>query len=161
MSEKALISIDLDKALELPKEEVQAFVADLEERLKGLPQTEIPLRHYFSKGVYGREIKFDKDALIIGKIHKHQTMNVISQGEVSVFSIDGCMRVKAPFTFVSSPGAKRVIYAHEETVWTCFHGTEETDVEKIEEEFIAKDYDDVVSLDGKDVLKLQEAKCLG
>lgn len=141
-----LISIDLEKAMSLSKEEVQDYIADLEMKLKELPQVEIPLKHYFSKGVYGREIEFLKDSLIIGKIHKHQTMNVISKGEVSVLSIDGVMRIKAPFTFVSSPGAKRVIYAHEDTVWTCFHGTHETDLEKIESEFIAENYDEVVHL---------------
>lgn len=158
MNEVAVIELDIEKALELPKEEVRAFIHDLEIKLRDLPQTEIPLTHYFSKGVYAREIKINKDSLLIGKIHKHQTMNVISSGEVSVLSIDGCMRVKAPYTFVSSPGAKRVIYAHEDAVWTTFHGTDETDIEKIEDEFIAKTYDDVVAIDGRDVLELQEAR---
>lgn len=139
-----LIKVDFEKGITLSKEEIRTWIAALETEMAKLPQTEIPLKHYFSKGVYGREIKVPKGALLVGKIHKHHTMNVISSGEVSVLSVDGVMRIKAPFTFVSTPGAKRVIYAHEDSTWTTFHGTHETNIEKIEEEFIAKNYDEVV-----------------
>jgi len=104
---------------------------------------EVPLRHTFSPGVYAREIFIPAGTLIVGKIHKFLNMNMISQGDVSFFSIDGALRVKAPHTFVASPGVKRVIYAHEDTTWTTIHGTSETDLAKIEEEFIAKEYDEV------------------
>lgn len=150
-----VIEFDFERSLDFSKEEIREMISSLEEKLKDAPQIEIPLKHYFSKGVYGREIEFAKGSLLIGKIHKHQTMNVISKGEVSVFSIDGVIRAKAPHTFVSSPGAKRVIYAHEDSVWTTFHGTHETDLEKIEEEFIAKNYDEVVSIDPKEVIEIE------
>lgn len=159
--QQPVIQIDFDKAIDMPKSEIQRLITVLEEHLKTGTQIEIPLKHFFSKGVYGREIVFDKGTLLIGKIHKHQTMNVISKGEVSVLSIDGVMRIKAPHTFVSSPGAKRVIYAHEETVWTTFHGTDETDLEKIENEFIAKNYDEVQELVKEEIKELKEASCLG
>lgn len=146
-----------ENAISFDKAEVREFIASLETYLKTLPQAEIPLKHYFSKGVYGREIAMEKGTLLVGKIHKHQTMNVLMSGEVSVLSIDGVMRIKAPFTFVSSPGAKRVIFANEASVWTVFHGTEETDLEKIEDEFIAKDYSEVQELEGEN----KEALCLG
>jgi hypothetical protein len=118
-------------------------IASLESSIAKCPQAEIPLKHSFSKGVYAREITIPKGSLIVGKIHKHQNMNIISKGEVSFFSIDGAVRVKAPHTFVASPGVKRVIFAHEDTVWTTIHGTNETDLDKIENEFIAKSYDDL------------------
>lgn len=136
------IQIDLEQALTYSKEEIQTLILDLEEQLKNAPQVEIPQKHYFSKGVYGREITFPKGILIVGKIHKFPAMNVLSKGEVTVISIDGPMRIKAPYTFVSSPGAKRVIYAHEDSVWTNFHGTTETNIELIENEFIAKDMEE-------------------
>lgn len=117
-------------------------ISMLERAMKQGPQIEVPLKHTFSKNVYAREITIPKGSIIIGKIHKHQNMNIISKGEVSFFSIDGAVRVKAPYTFVASPGVKRVIVAHEETVWTTIHGTSETDLDKLEDEFIAKDYSD-------------------
>lgn len=159
MSRPLVIEFDFDNALELPKEEVRAFISELESKLSDQPQVEIPVEHYFAnqssaKGIYAREIKMEKHALIVGKIHKLETINVISSGEVSVLSQDGVIRVKAPYTFVSTPGAKRVIYAHEDSTWTCFHATGETDVDKIEEEFIAKNYNEV--LESK-----EEQLCLG
>jgi hypothetical protein len=36
----------------------------------------------------------------------------------------------------TQPGMKRVIYAITDTVWTTFHVTEETDVDKIAEQIL-------------------------
>ena len=108
-----------------------------------LPLVEIPVKDYFSKGVYAREIFIPKGTVITGKIHKYTTLNIMSQGEMSVLTEDGIKRVKAPFTIVSPPGTRRVAYAHEDTIWTTIHGTEKTDVDEIEAEFVAqtpKDY---------------------
>jgi hypothetical protein len=122
---------------------------------------ELPIEHHFSKGVYAREMRMPKGVMVVGKIHKHQNLNILSAGEVSVLSVDGVKRVKAPYTFVASPGAKRVIYAHEDAVWTTIHGTDLKDVEKIEDEFIAKNYDEVVEIAAEHKLKLKGDLCRG
>lgn len=146
MSELALKE---DKSLALPKEEIRKLISDLEALLLTAPvKEEIPVTHYFAnsgtdKGLYAREITIKKGVLLTGKIHKFETINVISSGEVTVFSQDGKIRTKAPYTFVSTPGAKRSIYAHTDATWTCFHATGETDLAKIEKEFIAQDYSEV------------------
>ncbi len=103
------------------------------------PQVEIPVSHYFSKGVYAREMRQPAGTIVAGKIHKFENLCIVSQGECSVISIDGPMRIKAPFTFVSQPGTQRLIWAHTDLVWTVIHGTDEKDLEKIEEEFISKE----------------------
>jgi hypothetical protein len=143
---KDLITVDFEKGLELSGDEIKHYIAQLEEQMKLGTPIEIPLEHYFSKDLYGREIKIPAGALLVGKIHKFQCMNVLSEGEVSVLSIDGVKRFKAPFTFVSSPGAKRVIYAHQNSTWSTFHATSETDIDKLEKELIAENYDEVVPL---------------
>jgi hypothetical protein len=150
--------LDFNLALNMPIEVLRDTIGELEVILNTLPQTDCPLKHYFSPGVYGREIFMPKGSLVIGKIHKNQTMNIISVGEISILSIDGVIRVKAPYTFVSSPGAKRVVYMHTDCIWTTFHGTHETDLGKIEDEIIAKTYDDVyVSLeDVKNLMDVSE-----
>lgn len=137
--------------------QIRERIAEIEAVILALPQIEVQLTHRFSKGIYARELFIPKGAVLTGKIHKFENLNVISQGDVSVFSIDGVMRVKAPYTFVASPGAKRLIYAHEDTIWTSIHATEETDLEKIEEEVIAKTYDEVVAIETKDIERLKEA----
>ena len=125
-------------------------------------QIEIPVFHHFGKGVYAREMRMPKGSTLVGKIHKFANVNILSQGEVSILSQDGgALRVKAPYTLVAGPGAKRVFYAHSDVVWTVMHGTVETNLEKIEDEFIAKNYDEIDGLSDGDIKKLKEAKCPG
>ena len=113
-------------------------VAHLEAVMREGPTVEIEVRHHFSKGVYAREIFIPKGTVLVGKIHKHENLNIISQGDISVLTENGMERLKAPFTLVSPPGTKRAGFAHEDTVWLSIHGTDETDVDKIELEFIAQ-----------------------
>lgn len=143
MIEKSLATIDFNKAADIKPGELREMIAKFEKSLENLPKSEIPLKHYFSKDVYAREIFIPKGTILVGKIHKKQNLNILSQGEVSVMSVDGVIRAKAPFTIVASPGVKRVIYAHEDATWTTIHGSPETDLDKLESEFIAKDYEDV------------------
>lgn len=154
---EAMSLSNFEEIANLPKREIRAFIADLEElmRTAGSP-LDIPINHHFSHKVYAREMKLPAGALIVGKIHKFENLNILSHGEVSVLSIDGVMRVKAPYTFVGSPGTKRVIYAHTDVVWTTIHGTHERCVDKIEEEFIAKSYDEVALLEVDEVIKIKE-----
>lgn len=107
-------------------------------------QIEIPHVDFFSKSVYAREIKIPKGTFVIGKIHKFENLNILSKGKLAIISIDGCQIVEAPLTVVSSPGVKRFAFALEDSVWTTIHGTNETDVDKIEELFIAKNYDEFI-----------------
>lgn len=127
--------------------------------MRGCEPVEIPVRHYFSNGVYAREITIPKGTVLTGKIHKYANLNIMSKGEMSVLTEDGVVRVKAPFTIVSPPGTKRIAYAHEETVWTTIHGTEETSLERIEAHFIAQNEDEY--LEFAKAMRLGEQKCLG
>lgn len=109
--------------------------------------------HYFAKGLYAREIRIPKGTLLTGKIHKHEHLNIISQGEISVLTENGPQRIKAPCTIISQPGTKRVGYAHEDTVWTTIHATDETEVEKIDNALVVDTYEQYEAL-----LPLFEAK---
>ena len=141
----------------LNRQNIQAYIQNAEEIMLANPdRIELPVKHHFSKSVYAREIFIPKGFFLVGKIHKHENLNILSKGDISVFSVDGCVRVQAPFTIVSTPGVKRLAYAHEDCVWTTIHGTDETDVDKIEEQFIAKDYDEVVSVETKETKWLGE-----
>jgi hypothetical protein len=124
------------------------------------PQLELPVKHHFAKGLYARELFIPKGTLLTGKIHKYSQLNILSQGEISVLTEEGVKRVRAPFTIVSPPGTKRIAYAHEDCVWTTVHGTEETDLERIEEIFIAQS--EAEYLEFVRVLELKgETPCLG
>lgn len=154
-----LVAFANEAPLENPevKAALRDRIAAVETALSKFPQINPPIEHHFSNGVYAREMRLKKGDLIVGKIHKLENMNILSQGEVSVVSTDGIRRVKAPHTFVASPGVKRVIFAHEDAVWTTIHGTHETDLKIIEDEFTADTYEQFYLSTGKtigDVLKV-------
>ena len=101
-----------------------------------------PLTHRFAEGVYVREIFIPAGTLIVGKIHKHTHPNFLMKGLVTVITEEGGMEtLQAPKTMISPAGCKRVVFAHEDTVWVTVHVTSETDLEKIEDYVIAKDYE--------------------
>ena len=103
-----------------------------------------PVKHHFAPGSYGREMTLPAGLVVVGKIHKHAHINVISKGRVQVFTEqEGVLELAAPRTFVSSPGTKRVVHVLEETVWTTVHVTDKTDLAEIEREVIATDFMEV------------------
>lgn len=103
-----------------------------------------PVKHHFAPGSYGREMTLPAGLVVVGKIHKHAHINVISKGRVQVFTEqEGVLELSAPCTFVSSPGTKRVVHVLEETVWTTVHVTDKTDLAEIEREVIATDFMEV------------------
>jgi len=125
------------------------------------------LTHYFTPmdeiygcGTYARQMFIPKDTLIIGKIHRHQHLNFIMQGEVKVFTEFGEKEYKAPCVFVSEVGLKRSVYAVEDTIWVTVHMTKhlgEENLSKMEEEVIAPAYEDLgLIASTKDLLKLNE-----
>lgn len=111
------------------------------------------LTHYFTPKdekygccTYAREMFIPKGTLIIGKIHRHQHLNFICKGKVTVYTEFGEKHLEAPCTFVSEVGLKRAVYAHEDTLWTTVHLTEfekEAELDKIEQEVIAPSYSDM------------------
>ena len=151
---KDLVLPDFDKTLTMSRKEIREYISHVETSLMEMEQVEIPLKHYFSKAVYAREVSLKKGTMAVGEIQKFMSLSILSSGEVTILSIDGVKRVKAPYTFVASPGAKRLVYAHEDSTWTSVHGTEETDLEKIEQEVIAKTYDDVVELSQTEIIQI-------
>jgi hypothetical protein len=111
----------------------------------GLPEVDCKLQHVFAPGAYARTIFIPAGTYIGGKIHKHQHLNILSQGTVDVLTEEGGVeRLVGPLTMVSPPGTKRGVYAHTETVWTTVHVLPEgmTDIAEIEAYVIAPTFDD-------------------
>jgi hypothetical protein len=129
---------------ELP--EMRNKIVALERVMLGMPQVEIKTTHYFAPGVYMRQIFIPKGVTVTGKIHKTEHLNILSQGELSVWTEDGVKRLKASTVIKSKPGIKRVGFAHEDSVWiTVHHNPEgETDTDKLEEMLIAKTFEEAL-----------------
>lgn len=105
---------------------------------------ELPLKHHFAPGSYAREIFIPAGTTVVGKIHKHGHLNIISRGHGIVATEFGRIEYDArerPYTFVSEPETKRAVHALSDTIWTTFHVTEQTDLAAVENEIIAPSYD--------------------
>lgn len=134
-------------------------IGELVDVLKDMPQLEAPVKHHFSKGVYAREIFMPKGMLVVGKVHKTKHLNIISQGKCKVITSARELDITAPFTFESMAGEQKVVYMLEDVIWTTIHITEETDLDKIEEQVIAKEYND--ELINTLIESFGELPCLG
>jgi hypothetical protein len=100
---------------------------------------EIPVNHHFSPGVYARELKVPAGVAVIGKVHKHQNMLIMSQGVAEMLVEGKSQRICAPHIWVSPAGTQRAVYAVTDCTFVSVHGTDKTDLADIEEEFIAQD----------------------
>lgn len=110
-------------------EKVQA----LENSMKELPQVDCPVRHYFSPGMYAREITIPKGTIVVGAIHKTENLVVVSKGRLRIVSDESTVDVEAPYTMVCKAGSKNAVAALEDSVWTNFFPTTETDPDKLVE----------------------------
>ena len=111
-----------------------------------LTHTYTPIHEEYGAGTYARQMFIPKGTLIIGKIHRHQHLNFIMQGRVSVATEFGTKFLNAPCVFVSEVGLKRAVYAEEDTIWVTVHQTKftgEENLDKMEDELIAPDYSDM------------------
>lgn len=124
--------------------EIRHGVSELAEQLKTLPQEELPVQHEFLDGVYMRTVFMKADTIVIGKIHKQEHVAIISKGRATVLTEHGVLEIEAPFIFKSPPGARRALRIHEDMVWTTVHRSDHQDLEKLEEQLIAKDFDDPI-----------------
>lgn len=123
------------KTLRTDEEHQRAFA--LEQAIRAeLPVIEGEVVNHFSYRVYGRELRVPAGSVVVGHIHKYENLNVLLEGEMTVVTEDGPKRVGPGFLIVSPPGTKRAAFAHTPCRWLTVHGTDETDVEKIEQQFI-------------------------
>jgi hypothetical protein len=88
--------------------------------------------HMFTPGLYTRQLFMPKGLIVISRIHMFEHPFVISKGDVSVYDGDRIIRVTAPYQGVTKPGTKRILYTHEDTIWTTFHVTDKTSLEEVD-----------------------------
>lgn len=129
---------------------LQAFRKNITTLLKAMNHPDItlgeehfPVKHHFSKGVYTREFFMPKDTLVVGKIHRHDHMLMLLQGEAIVADTDGVKHMKAPYVGESKAGIQRAVLAKTDCVFVTTHVTTETDLTKIENYVIAPTYEEL------------------
>ena len=138
------------RQLQMSKEQFRNGIMKVQENLENHPngltgealEKLNPLKHSFADGCYIREIFNPKGALLVTKIHKVTHPFFLMKGDMSILMEDGIKRIKAPHYGITPAGTKRIIYCHEDCVFVTVHATKLTDIKAIEEEVIAKDFDE-------------------
>lgn len=101
---------------------------------------QVELKHidYFSYGLYARELYIPKGVTLVGKLHKYPQMNILTKGSLKILVDNEPTILTAPYVICSPAGTKRIAYALEDSIWITIHATDEVDVDKIEQHFIAQ-----------------------
>jgi len=101
-----------------------------------------PLKNWLAPGIYCREIHLPGDSLVVGRIHRHDHMNILSMGSVTVFTEFGEETLTAPASFISKAGTKRAVWTHTDAIWTTIHPNpdNEQDIQTLEDRYTALDY---------------------
>ena len=121
----------------------------LQDSMQDMPDTreDSILTHHFAPHVYARELFMPAGQTVIGKIHKHAHLNIIAKGKVVVATEEGNQEYNAPCVFTSYAGTKRAVQIIEDTTWITIHPTDETDLDKIEQDIIAPCFKDLLEGD--------------
>jgi hypothetical protein len=123
----------------------------LQAEIVKMPQATLDTHHYFANGMYAREVHRPAGTLIVGKIHKHEHLFIVTKGQIIVWTENGMVRMTAPYVHVSKPGTKRVTLAEVDSSAMTVHRTDNTDLEEIEDEII--EAEENAMFDSNNILK--------
>ncbi len=118
--------------------EMHAKIDDLESMLVCMPEPDHRTIHGFSRGLYSRTFVMPAGSIYTSKIHRTEHHFVVRRGLCSVLNVltNTWEHLSTGHMGITKPGTRRVLVIHEETTWTTFHPTEETDLGKLEEQLI-------------------------
>lgn len=143
------------KAIEKPRVSLTDFKIAMVDAIGTgeLTQVDPTLEHYHTAKQYGRRIFVKKDTAIMTKVHKSEHITVALKGHCTVVDEDGVKtEVIAPAVFVTKPGTRRAVYAHDDVEWLTVHAVEEQDLGKIEEQLVCDSQEEFDREDYKRVL---------
>lgn len=115
-----------------------------------LAEHSMTLTHHFAKGVYVRELFIPKGTVLVGKKHKHDCINIMLSGDITVYGEEGEKRFDRPFVTVVPAGTQKAGVAHDDTIWLNVHPANTEDLKEIEK--------DVIEPTKNDALFLQELR---
>jgi len=103
---------------------------------------EFPLKHSFADQIYIRQMNMKKDTLVVGAIHNHLHVWFLLTGSLTIVTETSSEDFIAPCYVISKPGAKRVIYAHENSIFVNIHKNPDNikDIDQLEATIVSKNY---------------------
>lgn len=142
-------------SVEKPRVTLEEFKTAMADSITSgqVKQIEPPLEHYHAPGLYGRRIFVPGGTAVLTKVHKTEHITIALKGSCTVVDENGVKtEVVAPSVFITKPGTRRAVYAHDDVEWITVHATEEQDVEKLEATLVCDSQEEVDREDYKRVL---------
>lgn len=137
----------MERRLAKQKEKFRNKIVEFENIVKSVPNSfgadPFPLTHNFADGMYIRQLIVPARTLTVTKIHAQTHPFFLLKGTISILTEEGVKKITAPYSGITKKGTKRIIWHHDEVMITTVHRTNETDLEKIEEEVIAKNFEEL------------------
>ena len=150
----AVVKVDFSQAVEpydpfapqlFPAIPTRQAIFALEDAIRSFPEEQregFDNIHNFCPGVYARTIYMKAGLVLTSKIHMTQHFFMVSKGSCTVVNSHGEKElIVAPYLGVTMPGTKRALHIHEDCIWTTFHATTLTDLEEIEKQIMAENFD--------------------
>lgn len=109
---------ELLQELIIKNKDIDGFHGDGE----SIPEiAEIPIKHEFADQIYIRQMTMKADQVVVGAIHNHKHIWFLMKGKITVNDNGEIIDHIAPCYMVSEPGSKRIIYAHEHSIFVNVH----------------------------------------
>lgn len=117
-----------------------ARLEKFEQFLLQLPQVEVQAFHHFSEGVYIREGRAPRNAVVIGHLHRTECLNIMSQGRVLTINNGRVFEFVAPLHIKSGPMTRKASVVVEDMVWSTIVANPDncTDIARLEERHLIK-----------------------
>lgn len=100
---------------------------------------DIPIQHSFADQIYIRQMDMKAGQIVIGAVHNHLHVWFLLTGKVSIIEDNEAVEHIAPCYTISKPGAQRIIYAQEDSIFVNIHKNPENikNIEELEKEIVS------------------------
>lgn len=102
-----------------------------------MEEPKMDLSHYFADGIYVRYLVIPKGTLIVGKVHRKASINIMLKGDITIYADGDSERFVGHYIGVAPAGTQKAARTHEETIWLCVHAVDNEDLEEIEKDIIS------------------------
>jgi hypothetical protein len=124
------------KSSEMVDSDFYSCMEKMIDQTKGFPISEPKYTHTFSNGLYIREARVKKGALVIGAIHKKETVAILAEGKMQNLTKNGVILVEAYKMLITPPGMQRASLTLTDVTFMTLHRTDAMSVEEFEDEWI-------------------------
>ncbi len=111
----------------------QDDIIKLQDFLLQQENVNLAVSHYFSDGLYARELTIPAGVILVGAKHKTRHLYTVVQGKCKVSSKYEDLNIEAPFMGENIPDTKREMRGGGGGGVCCLSPTHLTDVKKIEQ----------------------------